>query len=64
MVLLARYPKGSEGRGHVIAGTCMNPRTLGDDDMRERAFAALRDRVSGQTPRIVRRMHGQEPRRR
>lgn len=35
--------QGQRGTWHVIAGTCMNPRTLGDDDMRERAFAALRD---------------------
>lgn len=35
--------QGQRGTWHVIAGICMNPRTLGDDDMRERAFAALRD---------------------
>lgn len=35
--------QGQRGTWHVISGTCMNPRTLGDDDMRERAFAALRD---------------------
>lgn len=42
--LLNRYPKGSEERAHIIAGTCMNATMGADPEQRERLFTMINSR--------------------